>query len=518
MITFDQKTREKLVKGVTLLEQSVSTTLGPRGCNVGIDEGFRKRVVHDGVTVARNVTSKDPVEEFGIAVLREAAEKTVQSVGDGTTVTIVLAKAVLEEAMKQISANVNPMSIRKPLEEDLQKLLEEIKLHTTEIKPEQMKQIATISAEDPDLGTLVADTVKEAGKHGIVTVEESKDPNTTVENQKGMTLERGWASGYFITNPTRKEAELKNVKVMITDFPMNEVVQIIPFMGEFMKRHTSLVVIAPEFGEEMLTSFILNKVEGRMASLCIKAPLFGETQLEILEDIATLTGATVLSKQKGQDLTDMTMEYLGTAEKVLSDIDSTLILSSENEQAVQERIRRIEKQMETETEWRAAKLKERLAKLTDGVSVIRVGGATEIEMNERKERVIDAVEALKSAMKSGIVAGGETIYLKIRKVLKEDSILYRALEKPFLKLVENAGYNGGQMLERLNNSFEDLPQAGIDVLSGEIEDLLHIGIIDPSSVSQEALKNAVSVATQLLTTNVVITKDKDKDAVPNMRR
>lgn len=507
MINFSP--RAKLFKGVETLEKAVATTLGARGCNVGIDEGFRKRILHDGVSVARMVSSKDQTEQFGISVVREAAEKTVKSVGDGTTVTIVLAKAIIEEALKQVAANVHPMSIRPKLEADLQTLLDQIQTYSITPTREQLEQVATISAEDPVLGKLVAQTVSEVGENGIVTVEESKSPDTIVEHQKGMMLDQGYASPYFVTNPNRMECVIENAYILITDMPIDSMSPLVPFLNEFLTKSRSLIVLAPDFTGEVLPSFAMNKVNGTMLCLCVKASLFGELQKEILQDIAVLTGATVVSKDAGMNFEDMKMEYLGKVDRVESTQDATLFIANGHEKDVEDRIEAIKTQIKDATEWRLSKFEERLAKLTNGVAVIKVGGATEIEMTERKERVEDAKEATIAARR-GIVAGGETIYLKIREKLNKDSILYRALEKPFMKLVENAGMNGGQMLERLNNSLEDLPQAGINVLDGQVVDLLHEGIVDPTAVSTEALKNAVSVSIQIITTSVEISPDKEK--------
>ncbi len=500
-IKFGEESSNKIFNGISILNRAVSSSLGPMGHNVGIDEKYQKRIIHDGVTIAKAIQLEDKFEAFGADILTQSARKQVDEVGDGTTVVIILAHAIIEEARKLIATGINAMSLRRELEDSVKSIVSKIREFSIPVVSlDQKIQVATISAEDPILGDLVAKTLQSVGIDGIVTVEESKSLETYVEHQKGMIIDKGYASVYFVTDPTTMEATLEDSHILITDYELTNISDILPFLSKFIENYRLLTIIAPDYGGDVIPSFIKNKIEGRLLTLCTSVPLMGGKQKEMLEDIAILTGATMISKDTGRKLDSITIEDLGRAGRITATKDTTLIVDGKgNKEDIDKRIQSIKLQMKDTEGWDKEKLKERLAKLSNGVAVIRVGGTTEIEMLERKERVIDAVEATKAAIKSGIVPGGEIIYLQVKT---NNIILQKALEAPFRKLMINAGFDPGQMLERIKGS-----KYGIDVLDGQMKDLLKSGIIDPTEVSIQALQNALSVAVQLLITDCLIVPD-----------
>lgn len=508
--------RESLLRGVNTMADAVASTLGPKGQNVAIakidfhDHIFERTVLHDGVSVAKAIDLPDEAENMGAQLLKEAAQKQVDQVGDGTTAVMVLAQALIQECFKVIATGVSPMTLRPGLElaaSDVCEALED--LSTAITTDDEAIQIASISAEDSELGKLVATTIKEAGTDGIVTVEESKSLETLVEKQQGMQLEHGYVSQYFVTNADRMEAVIEHPRFLITDRPLSNFNVLVPLLEGCVKNDYKLVIIAPDITGDALASFVQNKMTGKFQSLCIRAPSFGQNQKEILQDIALLTGATFLTDQAGFQWEDLTVEMLGTAESITANVKATLITGGKGD--VTERVAGIKKQVADETDdFALTQLRERLAKLTTGISVIRVGGVTEVEMKERKERVIDAVAATQAALASGIVPGGESIYLDARSAIEKSTdpaaqILYKALAKPFMKLMSNGGYEGGAYLEKRQAAHrQGLDNAGINILTGEVADMVLAGIIDPLAVPLNAVQNAVSVAILIMTTGTTI--------------
>lgn len=530
-ILFGQLAQDKLLKGINTLNDAVSSTLGPRGRNVGIDKGFEKIILHDGVSVAKAVQPTDKFENFGVSVVREAAQKTVDEVGDSTTCTVILATAIINECLKITSAGTNPMELRKGLEDGRDLLLKEIDKYSKPIKTlEEKIQVATISAEDSKLGATIGQILHDVGTDGVVTIEESKSSETTVEHQEGMQFDKGYCSPYFITDPDRMEATIEDTYVLIADKPITNIQELVPFFEKFQHVSTKLLVIAPEVTDSALNTLVLNKMRGTAMLLAVQAPSFGDKQKLLLQDIAILTGATVITGDAGMRFENIETTMLGTCDRVTSTKTATLIVGGRGSPVlIAERISSIKEQLKTEESgFEAEKLKERLAKLSSGVAVIKVGGDTEIEMKERKERAMDSVLATKAAIDEGIVAGGEIIYLAIRKILEDKTdpasgILYRALLKPFYKLVENAGYDPGETLAKLPENIakefeyysdleilnaaktaEDNRKMGFDVTDGQFKDMIKSGIVDPTKVIKCALKNSISVAIALMTTNCVI--------------
>lgn len=509
-INFSQEAKQKLLQGVRIACDAVCTTLGPTGRNVAIDRGYERIILHDGVSVAKSIELEDRFENFGAQVLREAAEKTVSAVGDGTTATVLLARSIIDEAEQMISTGINPMLLRKGLEAGRDVLLKELTTIATPVNTiDQEIQIATISAEDKDLGELIGKTIHDVGPDGIVTVEESKSDVTFVEKQEGMQFDKGYISPYFITDPDRMDATIEDAYILLTDKIIDNVYEVMPFLEKVSTKTHNLVIIAQDVTGNALATFVNTKMKGGMNLLCVRAPLFGQPQKEFLNDIAILTGGTVVTEDAGMKFDSINIDVLGTAQRVTATKDATLIVGGVgNKENITKRVQALRGQLSRlESAFEKEKIRERLAKLSAGVAVIKVGGHTEIEMKERKERALDAVAAVQAAMKEGIVPGGEIIYLQIREKLKDspaERILYRALEKPFCKLVENAGYNSGRMMERINDPKSYKALIGVDVTTGKLADMMKVGIIDPVLVPKNVITNAISVATQLITTDCVI--------------
>lgn len=501
--------RERFMHGISVLYNAVSTTFGPRGRNVGIDYGYQKSIIHDGVSVAKVIMLKDKLANFGAGIIMEAAKKQVDEVGDATTGTIILAYSIITEAQKLIDAGVNPMLLRKQLEDAVDILIDELDKFAKPIKtPLEEVQVATISAEDKELGKLVAETIRKTGDSGLVTVEESKSYDTYFEHDEGMQFDKGFASPYFVTNASTGEATLFNPRILITDIPLT-VDPLLPFLTEVVKKSWPLVIIGPEITDAMRNFLIVNKMEGKINALYVNAPTFGDRKNAFLQDIAILTGSNFVSNEMGRTMESIVLEDLGKADRVTSSQNATEIVGGKGVKAeLKERIQLIKDQIEEEeSEFESTKLKERIAKLAGGVSVIKVGGQTEIEMKERKERVEDAVHALRAARKEGIVPGGATIFLRLLEKLPKDGygniIMRNALSRPFEKLMSNAGFDSGQYRERILSSVHN--GYGVDVTNGKVVNMLDMGIVDPKKVIAQALKNALSVAIQIICMEVVIT-------------
>jgi chaperonin GroEL len=454
--------------------------------------------------------------------LKQAAQKQVDEVGDGTTVAMILAQAIIQEAASLIASGTHPMSLRLDLEKTTKKLCKQLETLAVPVSSLQaLAQVARIAAEDEELGDLIATLLHKIGKDGVVTVEQSKSRETTSEHQIGMQLDRGYANEWFVTNPERMEAVASNAYVLVTDKPITTFSDITKFLLDFVKVSKNIVIISPEISGDALPSLIQNKMEGKVNSLCIQAPSFGQDQKNILQDIAVITGAHFIGVDTGMTFDDLTIEDLGMAESVVSTKNETIISGGKGEKKdVEKRVKALKSQIAKEDqEFDKERMRSRLGKLTNGVAVIRVGGQTEVEMKERRERALDAVASTKSAMETGIVPGGEIIYLQLQEALLNkdrsdtmgEMILYKALYKPFKKLIDNADLSEIDVrIALLGKPYN----WGVDVRDGIVKDFIKEGIVDPMAVPLHALQNAVSVAVQIITTSTVITpmtRDDEKD-------
>ncbi len=537
-IKYGAEARKKLLDGVNKLANAVATTLGPKGRNVALDKKWgAPNVVHDGVSVAKEIELEDQFENMGAQLVKEAASKTADVAGDGTTTATVLAQSLVQEGIKMITAGVNPMMLQRGLEKASKYVVDELKKASKKIDIEDASSVATISAGDPNLGKIIADALKAVGgKDGVVTVEEGKGLETTVDHKEGMQFDRGFASPYLVTDPDRMIAEIEDPYILITDKKISSISELLPFLEKFVKVSKNLVIIADEVEGEALATLVVNKLRGTFNALVVKAPGFGDRRKEMLQDIAILTGGTVISEDLGKKLENVEIEDCGRADKVKSDKENTSIIGGKGKKSeIEARIAQIKREIaETTSEFDKEKLQERLAKLSGGVAVINVGAATEVEMKDKKERAIDAVAATKAALEEGIVPGGAVALLNISQKMDpeklgkttEEKIAYdlvkKALEAPFKKLMENAGIDAGQLLAKAREIASQ--GMGFDVLAlDSVEtakpiDMVKAGIIDPLKVVRTAVQNSVSVATMILTTEALITDlpEKKESAAPAM--
>jgi chaperonin GroEL len=517
-LLFGEEARRSLAKGVNQLAKAVATTLGPKGRNVAMEKKWGSpTVVHDGVTVAKEIELKDPFENMGAQLLKEAASKTNDNAGDGTTTATVLAQAIVNDGMKNVTAGANPMILREGMEKGLKIVTEEVKKMARPVKDEDVVRVATISAQDAQIGEKIAEAIMKVGKDGVITVEEGRGLYIETEYTEGMQFDKGYVSAYFATNTDKMESEIENPYILITDKKISSLNEILPFLENFVKVSKNLVIIADEVEGEALAALIVNKLKGSFNPLAIKAPGFGDRRKEMLQDIAILTGGTVISEDTGRTLESITIEDCGRANKVWADKENCRIIGGKGEKsAITARINQLKKAIEkTTSDFDKEKLQERLAKLSGGVAVINVGAATEVEMKEKKERVNDAVAATKAALEEGIVPGGGVTLLRARKALlkfKETlkvaderigvEILYNALSEPIRGLARNAGIDDGWVLKKVeeNSKFD----YGFNAMSTEFESMLEAGIVDPAKVTRSAIQNALSVAAMILTTETLI--------------
>ncbi|KKQ59192.1 chaperonin GroL [Candidatus Daviesbacteria bacterium RIFCSPLOWO2_02_FULL_38_18] len=525
ILKFDSDAREKLLKGVNVLTEAVASTLGPKGRNVALDKKWgAPNVVHDGVTVAKEIDLEDPFENMGAQLIKEAASKTNDVAGDGTTTATILAQAIVSEGLKNIQAGSNPMILKHGIEKAVLALVEELKKMSKKLTTqEEIQQVATISAADKEIGRLIAEALQKVGKDGVVTVEDGKTMEMAVDYKEGMEFDKGFVSPYFVTDTDKMEASIEDVHILITDKKISSASDLVPFLEKFVQVSKNLVIIADEVEGEALALLVVNKLRGTFNVLAVKAPGFGDRRKESLEDIAILTGGTVVSEDTGKKFESVEITDLGKAGRVTSDKENTLIVDGKGAKAkIEARISQIRRELaSSDSEFDKEKLQERLAKLTGGVAVINVGAATEIELKEKKERVIDAVAATKAAIEEGIVAGGEVALLRVVKALDgvvaladEEKvgveIVRKALQQPFRHLVKNAGIDEGVALSKVMESTGNM---GIDVMGGGLTDLVKAGIIDPVKVTRTALQNAASVAIMIMTTNVLVS-DKPEPTPP----
>lgn len=529
-IIFGSEAREKLLKGVETLAKAVKTTLGPKGRNVALDRKWgAPSVIHDGVSVAKEIELSDPFENMGAQLIKEAASRTNDVAGDGTTTATVLAEAIIKEGLKVVTAGSNPMAIRSGLEKARDAVISEIKkMSKPVVGKEGIAQVATVSASDPKIGQLVAEALEKVGNNGVVTVEESKGLETEIEYKEGMEFDKGYASTYFVTDQERMIADISDAAVLITDYKISSINDLLPMLENLIKTTKNLVIIADEIEGEALATLVVNKLRGTFNVLAVKAPGFGDRRKAMLEDIAVLTGGTVISEELGRKLDSVAVEDLGHAKKVQSDKESTIIVADQTATAVKARIASIQKEIDTATsDFDKEKLQERLAKLSGGVAVINVGAATEVEMKERLERVKDAVEATKAAIEEGIVPGGGVTLVRAAKTLaklkpaSDDeligiNIIKTALVEPLRWIAQNAGVEAGWVIKEIEGKSDD---TGYNVVTNRFESMLASGIVDPAKVTRSAVENATSVAIMVITTEALVTEkpeDNKNSSLPGM--
>ncbi len=527
MILFDEKARQALKRGVDQLADAVKVTLGPKGRNVVLDKGFGSpTITKDGVTVAKEIELEDKFENIGAELVKEVASKTNDVAGDGTTTATVLAQAIVGEGLKNVAAGTNPLAIRRGIEKGVEALTAEIKNNIARpVSGDAIEQVASISANDAEIGNIIAEAMKKVGENGVITVEESQSFGITTEVVQGMRFDKGYISSYMVTNAERMEAEYAEPYILITDKKISSVEDILPTLEKVAAAgKKELVVIADDVEGQALPTLVLNKLRGTFNSLAIKAPGFGDRRKEMLQDIATLTGGRVISEDVGLKLDKVELSDLGRAAKVVSTKEATTIVEGRGDkQAIKERVAQIKKIIETtDSEFDREKLDERLAKLAGGVAVIKVGAATETEMKEKKHRIEDAVAATKAAIEEGIVPGGGVALLRAAAALGQVktegeeavgiAILLKALEEPIKQIAENAGKNGAVIAEAVKKMSG---AEGYNAAADRFEDLVKAGIIDPAKVTRSALQNAASIAAMILTTEAVVTdKPEKKEAGP----
>jgi chaperonin GroEL len=530
-LVFSEEARRSLQKGMDLLSTAVVTTLGPKGRNVAIDRKFGSpTITHDGVTVAKEIELEDPFENMGAQLLKEAATKTNDIAGDGTTTSTLLAHSIVTEGMKNLAAGANPMLLKRGIEAATKSVADKIKDQAIEITTkEEIANVASISAQDRTIGDLIAEVMDKVGKDGVITVEESKGLEFETEYVEGMQFDRGYISPYFITNPEQMEAAIEDAYILVHDKKISAAQDIVPLLEKLVQLGTrELVIIAEDIDGEALATLVLNKLRGMLNVLAIKAPGFGDRRKAMLQDIATLTGATVISEETGRKLESATIEDLGRSEKIVSTKDDTTIVGGKGETSqIKGRIEQIRIEIDKSTsDYDSEKLQERLAKLSGGVAIIRVGAATETELKEKKHRVEDALSATRAAVEEGIVPGGGVALINAMDAVKDiqvDSddaqigvnIVRKALEVPLRKIAQNAGKDGSVILENVRRAQVEKKNlnVGFNVLSEEYVDMVKDGVIDPAKVTRGALANAASIAAMILTTEALIT-DVPEENVP----
>lgn len=528
-IIFSDEARNKLYEGVKKLNDAVKVTMGPRGRNVLIQKSFgAPSITKDGVSVAKEVELKDSLENMGASLVREVASKTADQAGDGTTTATVLAHAIFKEGLRNITAGANPVEVKRGMDKACEAIVGELKKLSREVKDKkEIAQVATISANsDEKIGNLIADAMEKVGKDGVITVEEAKSINDELNVVEGMQFDRGYLSPYFITNAEKMTVELSSPYILLFDKKIANLKDLLPVLEQIQKTGKPLLIIAEDIEGEALATLVVNKLRGVLNISAVKAPGFGDRRKAMLEDIAILTGGEVISEELGRTLESATIQDLGQASSVIIDKDNTTIVNGAGEKAnIDARVNQIKAQIaETTSDYDREKLQERLAKLSGGVAVIKVGAATETEMKEKKDRVDDALSATKAAVEEGIVIGGGAALIKAKAKIKLDlqgdeaigaAIVERALRAPLRQIAENAGFDAGVVVNSVENAKDE--NTGFDAAKGEYVNMLESGIIDPVKVERVALLNAVSVASMLLTTEATISEIKeDKPAMPDM--
>ena len=528
MLLFDEEARRKILKGVDALAAAVKVTLGPKGRNVILDKKFgAPTITKDGVTVAKEIELEDHFENMGAQMVKEVASKTSDVAGDGTTTATVLAQAIFREGIKNVTAGANPMALKRGIEKAVDAVVDELKKISKPTKgKKEISQVATISANnDKTIGDLIADAMEKVGKDGVITVEEAKSMDTTLEVVEGMQFDRGYLSPYFVTDPERMEVVMENSLILIHEKKISNLKDLLPILEQIAKMGKPLLVIAEEVEGEALATLVVNKLRGTLSTASVKAPGFGDRRKEMLQDIAVLTGGAVVSEELGIKLENIKLEDLGKAKKVVIDKENTtLIEGAGSQKEIEGRIKQIRTQIEeTTSDYDKEKLQERLAKLAGGVAIIKVGAATEIAMKEKKARVEDALNATRAAVEEGIVPGGGVAFLRAAMVidhlrLKGDEkvggdIVRRALEEPIRQIAENAGVEGSIVVQKVR---ENNGAYGFNAETESYEDLMASGIIDPTKVTRIALQNASSIASLMITTEALVTEIPEKEKAPPM--
>jgi len=529
-IFFDTSAREKLKVGVDTLADAVKVTLGPKGRNVILDKKFgAPSVTKDGVTVAKDIELKDPIENMGAQLVKEVASKTADSAGDGTTTATVLAQAIFTTGIKSVTAGANPMDLKRGIDKAVSSVVKNLKSQSKQISNNsEIAQVASISANnDKEIGDMIANAMEKVGKDGVITVEEAKGRETEVKTVEGMQFDRGYLSPYFVTNTDKMEAELDRPYILIYDKKISSMKELLPVLEQTAQSGRPLLIISEDVDGEALATLVVNKIRGSLKVVAVKAPGFGDRRKAMLEDIATLTGGQVISEERGYKLENATLEFLGVAEKIIVDKDNTTIVNgSGKKEDITSRISQIKTQIEnTTSDYDKEKLQERLAKLSGGVAILYIGAATEVEMKEKKDRVDDALHATRAAVEEGIVPGGGVAYLRAIdalndvKTYNEDesigvNIVKTALEAPMRTIVANAGGEGSVVVNKVREGKADY---GYNARDNKYENFFAAGIIDPTKVSRLALENAASIAGLLLTTECVIADDPEtKEPMPPM--
>lgn len=528
-IAYSENARAHLKMGMDALADAVKITLGPKGRNVVLDKKFGPpTITNDGVTIAKEIELEDPFANIGAQLIKEVATKTNDIAGDGTTTATVLAQAMLHEGMKNVAAGANPMALKRGIQKATATIVEELKKISTPVTTrEQVSQVAAISAADEEIGNIIAEVMDKVGKDGVITVEEGKGIQFETEYVEGMKIDRGYISPYFITNPERMETEIEDPYILLTDKKISAVADLLPVLEKILQVSKNVLIIAEDIDGEALATLVVNKLRGTLNCLTVKAPGFGDRRKSMLEDIALLTGGTVITEEMGRKLDSATIEDLGRARKVVATKDDTTIIEGKgSDEAIQSRIKQIKAQIEDSTsEFDKEKLQERLAKLAGGVAVLKVGAATEVELKEKKHRVEDALSATRAAVEEGIVAGGGVAFINVLPSLNKIkatgdeatgvNIVRHALVEPLKLIAINAGREGSVVVEKVRKS---RPGIGYDALRDDYADMQKRGIIDPAKVTIAGLENATSVAAMVITTESLIADlpEKDKPGMPPM--
>jgi chaperonin GroEL len=527
-IIFDVKARERLARGVDKLANAVKVTLGPKGRNVAIEKSFGSPVItKDGVTVAKEIELEDKYENMGAQLVKEVASKTSDAAGDGTTTATILAQAMYREGVKLVAAGRNPIAIKRGMDKAVEALIAELKNIAKPTRDQkEIAQVGTISANaDAAIGTIIAEAMSKVGKEGVITVEEAKGLDTTMDVVEGMRFDRGYLSPYFATDAEKMLCEMENPYILCSEKKISSMKDMLPVLEQVAKVNKPLLIIAEDVEGEALATLVVNKLRGALQVVAVKAPGFGDRRKAMLQDIAILTGGTVASEDTGTKLENMTLNELGQAKRIKVEKENTTIVDgSGNKEDIKGRVKQIRAQIEEATsDYDREKLQERLAKLVGGVAVIRVGAATEVEMKEKKDRVEDALNATRAAVEEGIVPGGGTAFIRVSKALADIkpadddemagvNIIRRAIEEPMRQIAHNAGFEGSIVVEKVRNGKDGF---GFNAATGEYEDLFKAGVIDPKKVSRVALQNAASVSSLLLTTECAICdKPEPKPAAP----
>ena len=527
-ILFNEEARRALGRGVDQLANAVKVTLGPKGRNVVLDKKFGSpTITNDGVTIARDIELPDPFENMGAQLVKEVATKTNDVAGDGTTTATVLAQAMIQEGMRNVAAGANPMILKKGIETAVKTLVEEIKKRSIKVSGKaEIAQVASVSAADEEIGGLIAEAMEKVGNDGVITVEESKGLQTALNVVEGMQFDRGYISPYMVTDPDRMEAVMDNPYILITDRKISAIADMLPTLEKVVKVGKELLIIAEDVEGEALATLVVNRLRGTFKAVAVKAPGFGDRRKAMLEDIAILTGGTVITEDMGRKLDSVELEDLGTARQVrITKDETTIIDGAGNKDVITKRVNQIRAQVEeTSSDFDREKLQERLAKLSGGVAVIEVGAATEVEMKDKKLRIEDALNATRAAVEEGIVAGGGTTFIDIIPALNTlkatgdvqtgINLVKRAVEEPLRQIAYNAGLEGSVVVEKVKNTEAGV---GFNALTEEYIDMVKAGIVDPAKVTRSALQNAASIASLVLTTETIVADKVDENAaVPAM--